>query len=86
MDAIESLCYGAVALLIVLMCWVGYEQSQYKNELNQLKVECQKYEKTSDYIACIKPINAKIKQMDDDADDAAVISTSIMLATQPATY
>ena len=80
----KFLMFFVVPFLFVLMIIAALGQADEKRELQKRRVDCfNKYELTTDYLKCVKPIEDREAQIAADEETAAVVaaSTAVMAAT-----
>lgn len=68
--------------LFMLMIVGMIGSANEKAHLREMKVECsKKFDKTADYLQCLKPIEEREEQIRQDEEDAALVSASVTMAT-----
>lgn len=72
-----SICVFLIGCLFV----IAYFQTKHEQELRRGIYECSlKHEKTADYLLCAKPYQDEIARIQQDANDAALISSTVALS------
>lgn len=74
----ETGCWLAVIGLFCLMFFAACSDHRLEN---QKQMCSQKYERTVDYLACLKPVEDQLKQEADDAAVSAAITSTIVTTT-----
>lgn len=73
----KFLMWIVLPILFILMIAAAIGQADEKRELQKRRVDCfNKYELTTDYIQCVKPIEEREAQIQQDEEAAALISVT----------